>query len=313
MTVQSALNPVVASASKAHASPAQGISLVIPVFNEAAGLKEVLHSIQVELEGWRIPVEVIVVDDGSQDGCQKLMEEFPDFVLLQHRANRGYGAALKTGIRQAKFPWICITDGDGTYPVEQIPGLIQMQQKSGASMIIGARSQPGAAIPRIRRPAKWALNRVGAFISGEPIPDLNSGLRLFRRDLAQQIFGMLPDGFSFTSTLTLALVTNGFQVGYLPIQYHLRQGTSKIRPVVDTVNFLQTILRMALYFAPLKVFLPLSGVMIAAAVVWALLTRFLLGELADVSTLILAVAGIQVALLGMLAELINRRLPGPFS
>jgi hypothetical protein len=120
---------------------------------------------------------------------------------------------------------------------------------------------------------------------------------------------MLPDGFSFTTTITLAMLSNGYLLEYVPINYHARIGRSKIRPVKDTLNFIELVLRIALYFSPLKIFLPLSASLIVLSLIWGLFTTFVLGKLADVSTLVIAMTGIQVGVIGLLAELINRRLP----
>jgi hypothetical protein len=176
-------------------------------------------------------------------------------------------------------------------------------------MVVGARTGQQVAIPLLRRPAKWVIGQLANFVAGETIPDINSGLRVFRREAALPMFSMFPDGFSFTTTITLAMLTNGYLVDYLPINYHARVGQSKIRPVRDTLNFVQLILRMALYFAPLKFFLPLSGLIGLAAIGWGIFSAVALGRLADVSTLVIMMAAVQVAVVGLLAELINHRLP----
>jgi hypothetical protein len=126
-----------------------------------------------------------------------------------------------------------------------------------------------------------------------------------------EFFDILPDGFSFTTTITLGMVTNGYLVDYLPVDYHSRVGRSKIRPVRDTLNFVQLILRIALYFAPLKIFVPLSIVLLLLALAWGLFSALVLGQLADVSTLVIVMTSAQVMAIGLLAELINRRFPSP--
>lgn len=176
-------------------------------------------------------------------------------------------------------------------------------------MVVGARTGENVAIPLVRRPAKWAIGRLANYVAGEKIPDLNSGLRVFRREIALRMFGLLPNAFSFTTTITLAMLTNNYLVNYVPIDYFARVGQSKIRPVQDTLNFVQLVWRIALYFAPLKLFLPLSGLLLLLAVGWALFTLLVLDQLADVSTLVIVMTAFQVAVIGMLAELINKRLP----
>lgn len=285
------------------------VSIVIPAHNEEQGLGLVLTQLQRLLDNQDFSCEIIVVDDGSQDETGAVANQFPGVVVLRHNRNRGYGAALKTAIRHAQHPLVCITDADGTYPNECIPILVEQMVKGGYDMVVGTRTGLHVAIPFSRRPAKWAIGQLANLVAGEFIPDINSGLRVFKRAVALRFFNMLPDGFSFTTTITLAMLTNGYLVGYLPIDYHARVGQSKIRPVRDTLNFVQLILRIALYFAPLKIFLPLSGLLLLLALSWGLFSRLVLQQLADVSTLIIGMAAVQVAVVGLLAELINRRLP----
>jgi hypothetical protein len=230
-------------------------------------------------------------------------------MVLQHHSNRGYGAAIKTGIRHARYDLIAITDADGTYPNEQIPLLAAHLQTGHYDMVVGARTGEHVAIPLLRRPAKWFIGKLANLVASEPIPDLNSGLRVFRRAAVMEFFDILPEGFSFTTTITLGMLTNGYLVDYLPIDYHRRVGRSKIRPIRDTLNFTQLILRIALYFAPLKLFLPLSGLLLLAAVAWGLFSTLVFQQLADVSTLVIVMTAAQFAAIGLLAELINRRFP----
>jgi hypothetical protein len=130
-----------------------------------------------------------------------------------------------------------------------------------------------------------------------------------RRDAVEPFWNLLPDGFSFTTTITLCMLTSNYLVEYVPVDYHARIGSSKIKPFRDTLNFIKLILRIALYFVPLKIFLPLSIMLFVLAVVWGVFSQVVLGRLADVSTMVLVVTSIQVAALGLLAELINHRVP----
>lgn len=287
-----------------------GLSVIIPAYNEEKGIGPVLSQLAEVLAGQDCPFELMVVDDGSQDGTAALVGQYPGVIVLRHRANRGYGAALKTGLRHARYDLVCITDADGTYPNQTIPHLLERLLYGQYDMVVGARTGARVAIPWVRRPAKWIIGLLANFVAGEIIPDLNSGLRLFRREAAMQLFSMLPNGFSFTTTITLAMLTNGYLIDYVPIDYLPRVGQSKIRPIQDTLNFIQLILRIALYFAPLKIFLPLSGLLILAALGWGFFSWLALGRLADVSTLVIVMTAVQVAVVGLLAELINHRLPG---
>jgi hypothetical protein len=162
-------------------------------------------------------------------------------------------------------------------------------------------------IPLIRRPAKWAINQLANYLSQASIPDLNSGLRVMRRDVLQRFIRLLPAGFSFTTTITLAMLTNGFPVRFEAIDYEQRSGRSKIRPIRDTLNFIQLIIRTVMYFEPLRIFVPLSGLLIFASVA-VLVSSWLLGKVMDVTTVVLFVAGIQMLATGMIADIIDRRL-----
>ena len=285
------------------------VSIVIPAYNEEGAIKAVVTALLSVMNGSGLPYEVIVVDDGSRDKTAAIARTIPGITFLHHRHNKGYGAALKTGIRHAHHDIICITDADGTYPNERIPELVHHLEAGEFDMVVGARTGENVSIPLVRRPAKWALRQLATLVSGEKIPDLNSGLRLFRRDVALRFFNILPDKFSFTTTITLALMSNQYLVDFVPINYFARVGQSKIRPIHDTINFTQLVLRITLYFAPLKIFLPLSVFLLLVGIVWAVFSLTVLGQLADVSTIVIVMTAFQVAVIGMLAELINRRLP----
>ena len=286
-----------------------GLSIVVPVFNEKGTIYETVSSLIETLSAMTNPVEIIVVDDGSTDSTGQVLNDFPDSIVrvMRHPVNRGYGAALKTGINIAAFPYIAITDADGTYPNELIPKLYEKMIRENYDMIVGARTGEHVEIPQVRRPAKWVLNKIADYLAGFKIPDLNSGLRIFRKEIAEQFKKILPDGFSFTTTITLAMLTNGYSVAYEPIDYRKRGGKSKIRPVYDTLNFLQLIIRTILYFNPLKIFLPISGLFILLSFL-LMLYRLFIAEAFGVTSVVFFVCGIQFLGLGMLADLIDRRM-----
>ena len=284
------------------------VSVVIPVYNEELGIAPLLARLLEVMKASDLDYEIIVVDDGSTDDTTARIETTGVHVL-RHPENRGYGAALKTGIRQASNPLIAIMDADGTYSPERIPYLVKHLVTSRCDMVVGARTGKSVKIPRLRRPAKWAINRLAELVAGQSIDDLNSGLRVFRRQVVPRFIRLLPDGFSFTSTITLAMLSNDYIVEYVPINYHVRVGRSKIRPVGDTLSFVGLVLRIGLYFAPLKIFLPISAILLLSAIGWGVFTKFVLGEVADVSTMVIVMTAVQVGVVGLVAELIDRRLP----
>ncbi|MBI4311507.1 MAG: glycosyltransferase family 2 protein [Chloroflexi bacterium] len=303
--------PTVGTPDKTAPAQAEGISVIVPAFNEENGIGPVLEKLRQIMAGSRLEHEILVVDDGSSDGTAAAIRQH-DVRFVQHKVNKGYGAALKTGIRNARYPIIAITDADGTYPNERLPELVRVVIQKDADMAVGSRTGPNVSIPLIRKPAKWFINRLAETAAGQRIPDLNSGLRVFRRSMALRMFNLLPSGFSFTTTITLAMLTNGYSVTYVPIDYHERTGRSKIKPIRDTISFMQLVLRMALYFAPLKIFIPLSLLLLLLAVVTGLFTLLIFGKLADVLTLVLALSAFQTGALGLLAELINKRMPSAY-
>ena len=239
-----------------------GVSVVMPAYNEAGMVGEQIDKVREVMDRTKCPYQLIVVDDGSTDATSAVVRQH-DVVLISKKYNRGYGAALKTGIAAAKYEWILIIDADGTYPSESIPSLLQALPEY--DMVVAARTGKSVHIPLVRRPMKWVLGRLANYLAGQPIPDLNSGLRVFRKSLAEQFQHLLPSGFSFTSTITMSLLLNDYHVLYIPIDYHKRVGLSKVR-ALHVYDFLLVILRTAIYFNPLRFFLPLGPVFFAGGV-----------------------------------------------
>lgn len=293
-----------------HASKEyKGLSLILPVYNEVQAIRIVLEKLLTVLDGIEDLVELIVVDDGSTDGTADILENFSHRIkIFRHPINRGYGATLKTGIRHAAYPLIAITDADGTYPNEQIPKLVHIFVEGNFDMVVGARTGKNVYIPPLRRPAKWFINKLANYLSEMKIPDLNSGLRLMKKDIIEEFIRILPDGFSFTSTITLAMLTNGYSVKFEEIDYFGRVGKSKIRPIKDTLNFVQLIVRTTMYFNPLKIFIPLSILLVIFAFITLIGSHYLFGKAFDVSFGVLIMTAVMVSAVGMLADLINKRI-----
>lgn len=287
------------------------LSVVIPVYNEGASVEATireLHAVLREPASGIGAYEITVVNDGSTDDTGRILAEQRESLEIQlvtHDRNRGYGAALKSGIRASRYDTIAITDADGTYPNHELPRLYRALE--GCDMVVGARTGKNVQIPLVRRPAKWVLNRLAEHLAETRIPDLNSGLRLFRRDEAIAMFGLLPSGFSFTTTITLAMLTTDREVRFLPIDYLKRAGRSKIRPIHDTLNFLQLILRTVLYFNPLRIFLPVSLFFLVASIAVLIGSALWLDKILDTTVTILFVAFVQMLSIGMLADLVDKR------
>lgn len=277
------------------------VSVIIPVYNEQDSIKDVILRIRRALSG--TDHEIIVVDDGSTDGTGSALEDVVgEAVVVKHRKNKGYGASLKTGIRHAKHSNLIIIDGDSSYPVDNMPELIRHLSEN--DMVVGSRRLP----INLRTPARWFIRKLAEILTGERIPDLNSGMRSMKREAVERFIYILPDKFSFTSTITVALLSNGYDVKYIPINYEKRTGSSKINPISDTLNFIQLVIRMVLYFNPLKVFVPMSVVLVLTGI-GVLSFRFFTGErVMNVTTTVLILSGFQMFAIGLLADLINKRL-----
>ncbi len=293
------------SAANAQVPP---LAVIVPAYNEENAISQTVEQICSVMDGTGSDWELIVVDDCSSDGTTRALEaiEHPRLRVLRHSRNKGYGASLKTGVLAAERQLVAITDADGTYPNRRIPELAS--QLGEGAMIVGARTGKSARIPLVRRPAKWAIGELANYLAQYRIPDLNSGLRVMRRDVLLAYLGILPDGFSFTSTITLALLTRGHEVEYVPIEYARRVGRSKIRPIRDTLNFVQLIIRTVLLFEPLRVFLPISVLLMLGGVGVLVYSAFWMERILDTTVALLVVGGLQILGVGMIADMIDRRI-----
>jgi glycosyltransferase involved in cell wall biosynthesis len=283
------------------------LSVIVPCFNEESGIAKAIETLVVDLRDVE-PYELIVINDGSTDGSAEAIQlaesRYPQLRVFEHTRNRGYGAALKTGIRRATTDIIVITDADGTYPNNRIPELVRIAEES--DMVVGARTGEDVSYPIIRRIPKFFLSRYASWMAGQTIPDLNSGLRVMKRNILDRFLNILPDGFSFTTTITLAMLTNHYDIRFVPIGYARRVGRSKIRPIRDTLNFVQLILRTGVYFAPLRVFSPLCAGLILAFLASLCYDVFILNDLTE-KTLILLLFAMNTGLFALLADMIDKR------
>src|SRR5947209_6944767 len=206
------------------------LSLLLPVFNEENAIEGTVRTLLETLSATREEFEIVIIDDGSTDGTKAILSQLraPHVEVLHHPLNRGYSASLKTGIRHSRGELIGIVDADGTYPIKDFPHLLTTLRETKADMVVGARTKKGVHIPFIRRPAKAVINGLARLLTGMKIPDLNSGMRIFTRELAERFMYLYPQGFSFTITITLAALTNDYMVQYVPIDYHKRLGKSTL-------------------------------------------------------------------------------------
>ena len=280
----------------------QGLSLsvIIPAFNEEGAVKETIEEIYSALNPTGVPYEVIVVDDGSEDNT-RAEAEATGVRVEYNQVNSGYGATLKRGVKAATHEYVAIIDADGTYPAHYLPDMLAKCRDM--DMVVGDRGAAMKNVPLIRKPAKFILNKLASFLAERKLNDLNSGLRVFRKSELIPFLPLLPQNFSFTTTITLCMSCNNKRMIYTPIEYRKRVGKSKIKPM-DFINFIILIMRAITLFNPLRIFIPL-GLMFFLLGVFKLiydLTQWNLSETAIFSFL----AAILIWSLGLIADMISR-------
>jgi glycosyltransferase involved in cell wall biosynthesis len=242
------------------------ISVVIPALNEQDEIGRTVTRVREVLSTAGIGAyEVVIVDDGSRDETGARAEQAGARVL-RHPHNVGYGRSLKDGIRAARYDTIIINDADGTYPIDAIPDLLA-RYGEGYDMVVGARSGEHYRESLIKMPLRRLLRFIVEFTAGRSIPDINSGLRVFRRSTALEYFDHLCDTFSFTTSMTLAYMMTGKFVAYVPIEYNKRVGKSKVRLLRDSMKTLQYIVEAAIYYNPLKMFALMACIVLASSLV----------------------------------------------
>lgn len=249
------------------------LSVVVPALNEAAGIGPVLDRLVTVLGELGAPHEIIVVDDGSDDGTGEIARQNAGVRIIRHPQNAGYGASVYDGVLAARYERIVITDADGTYPIEALPELLHWARDY--DMVVGARTGRAYRGSLFKFPARLAFGALCSFVTGTAIPDVNSGLRVMRRDLVLAFSDPLSRGMSFTTTMTLALLSNGYFVKFVPISYHQRIGSSKVRYVRDTLRASQILVQAITRYNPIKLFLALAALsaltgVIAVGVGWTL-------------------------------------------
>lgn len=279
------------------------VSVVLPAYNEEAAIAGDLRAIIEAMDRSGYSYEIIVVDDGSTDRTAAIAATFPNVRVVRHDRNRGTGAARSTGIRLARGQIVAMSDADGTYPNHEIPRLVE-GILNGADMVVGARRKEAGTWPWLRVPTKEFIRYLASYLTNMPIPDLNSGFRAVRRDVALRFLPILPATHSWVSTITLALLTNGYRVDYIPIDYYPRKGgRSSFHPVRDTYNYLSLVLRTITYFNPLKIFLPVSLLMGTAGLAKTIFDLTVHSRFRESDVLILVVA-VLIGMMGLLADLI---------
>ena len=275
------------------------LSVVIPAYNEATTIGQVITRIK-RLEGF--DTEIIVVDDGSTDETSENADACGADRVIRHRKNMGYGAALKTAIHHARHDLVVTIDADFQHDPADIVLLCKNLDEE-TDMIIGDRSQNEAASHRTA--GKWLLRHVAQFLTREKISDLNCGLRVFRRDRFLSVVSLLPDGFSFSTNLTLAFMKSGYGVKWIPIHWNARGGgKSRVNPLTDGINTLTLICRLITLYDPMRVFLPVSAALFILGFIYAAVWVIWFFNIPDGSVLLM-VMGVFLFFFGLIADQIS--------
>ena len=279
------------------------VSVVIPAFNEAAAIGSVVNSLRAAAK-WH---ELIVVDDGSTDETAEVARR-AGATVVKHPYNKGNGAAVKSGIREASGQSILIMDGDGQHTAGDAVRLVACL--GAYDLVVGARAANGQA-SLARRLGNAVLNRLASYLAGRAIPDLTSGMRAARSSCLREFLHLLPNGFSTPTTTTLACIKAGYSVRFEPIETKARLGRSKIRLVSDGASFLLILLKVITVFSPLRIFVPISAVAFTLGTVYGVWTAVTQHHITNSSVLLIVLA-VVIFLVGLVSEQISTlRSEGP--
>jgi len=276
------------------------VTVLLPAYNESEAIEKVIDDVRRAMSGVSLVYEVLVVDDASSDNTYSLASK-KGVRCIRRPENGGSGASRKTGILSARGDIIVMLDADGSYNAADIPNLLECFPEF--DQVNGARTKEKGTMRFLRVPAKWMIRMLASYLAGRLIPDLNTGLKAFKREHMIPYLWVIPNGFSCVTSMTLAFLCNGHPVKYVPTEYYERIGKSKFHPITDTFRYLQTVIRLTLFFRPMRIFLPLAVITGLAGVARSLLNRFYVGhmQLSDIAILVLATT---LFLIGMIAEFV---------
>ncbi len=272
------------------------VSVVVPTLNEERNLPIVFGLLPEGLH------EVIVVDGRSTDDTVETARRLRPDVKVVLETRKGKGAALQAGFAAATGEIIVMLDADGSYTAADIPAMVA--HFPAFDQVNGARTSEEGTMKLLRVPAKWVIRKLACYLARTPIPDLNTGLKAFKRSIMLRYLWVVPDGFSCVTSMTLAFLTNGHAVKYLPTVYKKRIGKSKFHPINDTRRYLATVVRMVMYFKPLRVFGPIALVLFLGAIVKTVTDLAVERHGVQESTIIVYMTAVMVGMLGLLADLI---------
>ncbi|MEU4718796.1 glycosyltransferase family 2 protein [Nonomuraea dietziae] len=287
------------------------VTIVLPCYNEQDHVLDEVERITKAMDSSGYTYELVAVDDCSTDATLARLEEaaprFPHMRIRAFHRNGGSGTVRRIGTQEARGEIVVWTDADMTYPNERIPELVQILEKDQTvDQVVGARTTEEGSHKILRVPAKWVIRKIAEKLAGQKIPDLNSGLRAFRKSVARPYLRLLPPGFSCVTTITLSFLSNQHDVYYLPIEYAKRAGKSKFSFVSDAYRYILQVLRMVMYFNPLKVLMPpalwLVGIGFVKFVTDMVRTPFYI----PTNTIMIVLSGMLIGSVALLADLIVR-------
>jgi len=287
------------------------VTIVLPCYNEQEHVLAEVDRICKAMDATEFSYELLVIDDKSTDNTLAVLKEalptYPAMRLMPFRRNGGSGTARRIGSGEAYGRIVVWTDADMTYPNERIPEFVQyLLDNPDVDQVVGARTTEQGTYKVLRVPAKWAIRKIAERLASTKIPDLNSGLRAFRRDVALPYLRLLPPGFSCVTTITMSFLSNQHPVDYLPISYGKRAGRSKFHFTKDAYRYILQVLRMVMYFNPIKVLMPLALWLFGLGVVKAVVDLIHYQLRITVSTLLLIMVGLLIGSIALLADLIVR-------
>jgi polyisoprenyl-phosphate glycosyltransferase len=287
------------------------VTVVLPCYNEQEHVMLEVERITKAMDASGYSYELLVIDDKSTDKTLQVLEEalpqYPHMRLMPFRTNGGSGTARRIGTREAYGRIVVWTDADMTYPNERIPEFVRyLHENPGVDQVVGARTTEEGTHKVLRVPAKWVIRKVAEKLSSTKIPDLNSGLRAFRRDVSLPYLRLLPPGFSCVTTITMSFLSNQHPVDYMPIEYSKRSGHSKFHFVKDAYRYILQVLRMVMYFNPIKVLMPIALTLLGLSLVKGIVDviRYHFGI--TTNAVLLFISGLLIFTLALLADLIVR-------
>jgi glycosyltransferase involved in cell wall biosynthesis len=297
-----------------QAGDALDVTVVVPCYNEQDHVLAEIERIDQAMAASGYRWELLAIDDASTDGTLRVIQEaqvrFPTLRVIALPRNGGSGTARRIGTQQARGAVVVWTDADMTYPNERIPELVALLDKDPAiDQVVGARTTEQGTHKLLRVPAKWLIRKIAERLAGERIPDLNSGLRAFRREVALPYLRLLPPGFSCVTTITMAFLHNQHHMRYVPIEYARRAGSSKFRFVTDAYRYILQVLRMVMYFNPLKVLMPPALALVGIGGLKLVYDVVANPVKIATNTVLLVTAGLIIGSMALLADLIVRSRP----